>query len=70
MKAVIYKICCKDNSIKDCYVGQTNNFKKRQKEHRNRICPDDKTCYRHKLSRNQFKFYNFIYNNGIIGILK
>ena len=31
----IYKICCKDPEIKDCYVGSTTNFGKRKWDHKN-----------------------------------
>jgi hypothetical protein len=31
---VIYKIYCKDNSVKDLYVGHTTNFTKRKHQHK------------------------------------
>lgn len=34
---IIYKIVCKDVSIKECYVGQTTNFTKRKFKHKS-IC--------------------------------
>lgn len=33
-KAVIYKLCCKDLSIKDIYIGSTCNFTKRKHQHK------------------------------------
>lgn len=57
MEYTIYKIVCKDENIKDCYVGSTNNFNRRQKEH--------KSCYNNELSVNyNYDIYNFIRNNG------
>ena len=53
MKAVIYKIYCKDTNIVDCYVGQTNDFNRRKNEHR-LACNDQ---YREKV-------YMFINKNG------
>ena len=32
----IYKIYCKDESIKDIYIGSTSNFKRRKRDHRSR----------------------------------
>ena len=29
-----YKICCKDDDVKSCYVGRTTNFEQRMKSHR------------------------------------
>jgi len=55
--ACIYKIVCKDEAIKDFYIGSTSNFKKR--------------LYNHKLSCNNsnnggynYKIYQFIRSNG------
>ena len=53
MKAVIYKIYCKDINIVDCYVGQTINFISRKLAH--------KTACNTKTNR---KIYNFINDNG------
>jgi hypothetical protein len=33
-KAIIYKIVCNDDNIKDCYVGSTCNFAARRRSHR------------------------------------
>ena len=51
---IIYKICCKDATVTDIYVGHTTNFIQRK--------------YQHKLSCNNFKedykIYNTIRENG------
>lgn len=49
---VIYKIKCRDESISDCYVGQTTNFQNRIKRHR-------QDCKNRDL-----KVYKFIRDNG------
>ena len=47
---IIYKIVCKDVSIKECYVGQTTNFTKRKCSHKSN-CKSDRnkapTYYHH-----------------------
>lgn len=53
MKAVIYKIYCKDTNIVDCYVGQTINFVKRKREHRYSA-----------INKTNRKIYNVINDNG------
>ena len=49
----IYKITCKDNTVKDCYVGHTSNFK-------NRIYTHKSNC----INKNKTYVYQFINNNG------
>jgi len=51
---IIYKICCKDESITDVYVGHTTNFIQRKYAHKN-------TCNNSKMS---LKIYNVIRSNG------
>jgi hypothetical protein len=55
--AVIYKICCKDPTIKDIYVGSTTNFKRRMSNHKS-ICNSE--------NANQYNYpvYRFIRDNG------
>ena len=36
-KAFIYKICCKDKNIEECYIGSSTNFVKRKNSHKT-IC--------------------------------
>tara|TARA_R110002072_G_C7675754_1_gene510938 strand:+ start:89 stop:616 length:528 start_codon:yes stop_codon:yes gene_type:complete len=53
----IYKLCCKDTSITDIYVGSTTNFRNRRYQH--------KCCVNNinGLEYNNFK-YKFIRENG------
>ena len=39
-KTIIYRIVCKDLTIKDCYIGHTTNFIKRKQAHKN-VCNSD-----------------------------
>lgn len=55
-KACIYKICCKDPSITDCYVGSTTDFVKRRYDHK-------WNCDNSKYKK-YYKLYRFINNNG------
>ena len=32
----IYKLCCKDTSITDIYIGSTTNFRNRKHQHKSR----------------------------------
>jgi len=52
---VIYKIFCKDPTIKDVYVGHTTNFHKRLLQHKT-IC--------NKVLNNTLKVYEFIREHG------
>lgn len=49
---IIYKIVCKDLNVKDCYVGQTTDFKTRKNQHKNH------SIFHH------YKIYQFIRDNG------
>lgn len=51
-KCVIYKIVCQDESVTECYVGHTTNFKSRKNQHKCR----SKTI--------NFKLYQMIRENG------
>jgi len=56
-KSMIYKLCCKDPTIEDIYVGSTTNFIKRKYQHR---CG----CYnKNDKKYNNYK-YQFIRDNG------
>ena len=59
--AVIYKISCLDETIKEAYVGSTLNFKDRMSQHKsncnNEICKE----YNKPL-------YKFIRENGCFGV--
>ena len=53
-KTIIYKLCCKDLSITDIYIGHTTNFTQRKRQHK----------YRCNSSNDNFKVYPFIRDNG------
>lgn len=52
---IIYKICCKDPSITDVYVGSTTHFIKRKYHHKS-ACNNE--------NNKDYKVYQFINNNG------
>lgn len=57
MKMTYYKITCNDSSIKDVYVGRTNNFINRKTSHKS-SCNDPKDrCY-------NLKVYKYIREKG------
>lgn len=60
----IYRIYCKDTNITDCYIGRTNNFKRRIIEHKklcNYINGKDYNLYLYQFIRNNLGFDNFIF---------
>jgi hypothetical protein len=57
MEYTIYGIYCKDENIKDCYIGSTNNLSKRIIEH-------SKKCYNSNSNKYNYKLYKFIRENG------
>ena len=56
-KALIYKLVCKDVSIKDCYVGSTTNITKRRNCHKSSSI--NKNCKNYDMY-----VYQFIRENG------
>jgi len=56
-KCVIYKICCKDPTITDVYVGHTTDKTNRKRRHRSRCNNENDKCY-------NFYVYQFIRDNG------
>lgn len=54
---IIYKICCKDPTIEDIYVGSTCNFKRRKHQHK--FCVEDD-----KYRGSTYKLYQYIRDNG------
>jgi group I intron endonuclease len=55
--SVVYAIVCKNENIKDMYVGSSSNFEQRKRDHKS-------DCYnvnRHHYNR---KVYKFIRDNG------
>jgi len=56
-KNIIYKLVCKDVTIKECYVGHTTDFKSRKQAHN--ISSNDNT-----KRKNNTYVYEFIRENG------
>lgn len=56
-KIVIYKIVCKNEDVKDVYVGSTVNFKRRITDHKKR-------CINDKYKDHNYKIYQMIRANG------
>ena len=56
-KTIIYRIVCKDVSIKECYVGSTTDFKNRNRQHKCTCNTNINRHYKHNV-------YQFIRNNG------
>ncbi len=57
MEFTIYKIYCKDSSIKDCYVGSTKNLNNRKIKHKF-------SCNNPNSIGYNIQLYNFIRENG------
>ena len=55
--SIIYKICCKDTSITDIYIGSTTNFTRRKCDHK-------KCCNNSNLRSYNYNIYKFIRANG------
>ena len=53
----IYKLCCRDTDITDCYVGSTTNFRTRKSVHKNNFNNEKDKAYNYKV-------YQFIRDNG------
>ena len=56
-KAKIYKICCKDVNITDCYVGSSTNINRRKSEHKCR-------CEKEGDAKYNYNVYQFIRDHG------
>jgi len=56
-KTIIYKIVCRDITIKDLYVGQTTNFTKRKCKHKS-------ICNNIYDGNHNLYIYEFIRENG------
>lgn len=54
---VIYRIICKDPTIKECYVGSTCNFRRRKNGHKTHCNNENARSY-------NFNVYKFIRENG------
>lgn len=56
-QSCIYKICCKDLTITDIYVGSTYNLEKRTRQHKS-------VCNNKNSSKYNIHVYDFIRKNG------
>jgi len=56
-KSIVYKICCKNIDITDCYVGSTTCLRNRKTQHK--TC-----CNNEKDKKYNFTVYQFIRENG------
>ena len=56
-KGLIYKLCCKDTSIKEIYVGSSTNFTQRKRSHKS-------SCNNPNGKQSNLKVYQFIRENG------
>ena len=56
-KSMIYKLCCKDTSITDIYIGSTTNFNRRKQEHKHKCNKPTSKLYNSKV-------YTFIREQG------
>ena len=54
---LFYKLCCKDISITDVYVGHTTEFRKRKNTHKN-------NCHNEKTRAYNYHVYQFIREHG------
>lgn len=54
---IIYKISCKDENVKELYVGHTTNFVQRKQAHKY-------SCINKESAYNNSKVYNMIRTNG------
>ena len=57
MRYTIYKICCKDYNVTDCYVGSTKHLS-------NRIQTHKAHCNNFESRDHHLKIYKFIRDNG------
>jgi len=56
-KTIMYKLCCNDLNIIDCYIGHTTDFTKRKSTHKS-------NCNNEKYKYYNLKVYQFIRDNG------
>jgi len=56
-KSIIYKLCCKDPSIPDEYIGSTTNKNRRKQQHKENSNGQNKNKYNYPV-------YQFIRENG------
>ena len=56
-KVFVYKICCRDASIEEIYIGSTCNLARRKTEHK-------RTCHREAMKAYTYPVYKFIRTHG------
>ena len=56
-KSVVYKICCRDPSITDCYVGSTTNLVQRRSTHK-------RSCNNPSHKSHHLRVYEFVRQHG------
>jgi len=56
-KGLIYKLCCKDATTEDIYIGSTTNFINRKHQHKG-------NCNNSNREKYNLKVYKFIRENG------
>jgi len=47
-KGFIYKLCCKDKSIEECYIGSSTNWKQRKRTHKSNCNNPNQKSYNNK----------------------
>jgi len=55
--SIIYKLCCKDPTIEEIYVGSTTNFHRRKKQHK-------ESCTNPRSKKYTYPVYTYIRDNG------
>ena len=55
-KAKIYKLCCKDVDVIECYVGPTTNMTRRKYQHKN-ACNNESSK---EYNRNVYRFIRVV----------
>ena len=56
-KTIIYKLCCKDISITEIYIGHTSDMRRRKYSHKS-------DCNNEKRKQYNYNVYQFIRENG------
>ena len=56
-QTIVYKLCCKDTTITDMYIGHTTNFNQRKHNHKKNCCNENSKNY-------NLNVYKFIRNYG------
>jgi hypothetical protein len=56
-QTIIYKLCCKEPTINDIYIGHTTNFTQRKNQHKT-------NCYNENSNNHNLYVYKFIRDNG------